>query len=140
VDAARRLYVDTSAYLSILLGESGAAALSEETADAHLLSSVLLVLETRRNLIRLAREGTLTAYQYKTCVDQLDADVGLFALRDVTLDLCRAGTIPAIATPRSFDLVHLRTAPWFHAEHPIDCFVTMDDAQKESARELGLPT
>ena len=140
MDAARRLYVDTSAYLCILLGESGAAALSEETADAHLLSSVLLVLETRRNLVRLAREGTLTADQYKTCADQLDADIELFALRDVTLDLCRSSGMPAIATPRSLDLVHLRTALWFHAEHPIDRFVTMDDAQKESARELGLPT
>lgn len=140
VDAARRLYVDTSAYLCILLGESGAAALSEETADAHLLSSVLLVLETRRNLVRLAREGTLTADQYKTCVDQLDADIELFALRDVTLDLCRSSAIPAIATPRSLDLVHLRTALWFHAEQPIDRFVTMDDAQQEAARELGLPT
>jgi hypothetical protein len=140
VDATRRLYIDTSAYLCILLGETGATPLSEETDGAYLLSSVLLVLESRRNLIRLARDGTLTADQYKTCMARLESDVELFALRDVTLDLCRSTTIPAIATPRSLDLVHLRTALWFHAEHPIDRFVTMDDAQQESARELGLPT
>jgi hypothetical protein len=135
----RRLYLDTSAYLCILLGESGAARLSEETAAAHLLSSVLLVLETRRNLIRLTREGTLTDTQYKICVDRLESDLELFTVREVTLDLCRSTVVPAIATPRSLDLVHLRTALWFHAAHPIDRFVTMDDSQKQAARELGLP-
>ena len=56
-DTPRRLYVDTSAYLCILLAEEGAERLSAESAGAELLSSVLLVLEARRNLIRLARDG-----------------------------------------------------------------------------------
>ena len=64
--AHSRLYVDTSAYLCILLGEDGSARLSRETDTAELLSSVLLVLEARRNLIRLARDGTLSANRYKT--------------------------------------------------------------------------
>ena len=38
----RRLYVDTSAYLCMLLAEEGADSLSAETAGADLLSSVLL--------------------------------------------------------------------------------------------------
>ena len=37
--------------------------LSKETAGAELLSSVLLVLEAKRNLIRLTRESVLTAEQ-----------------------------------------------------------------------------
>jgi hypothetical protein len=48
--------------------------------------------------------------------------------------------VPAVATPRSLDLAHLRTALWFHATEPIDRFVTMDASQAEAARELGLPT
>jgi hypothetical protein len=44
-----------------------------------------------------------------------------------------SSTIRAIATPRSLDLVHLRTALWFHVERPIDRFVTMDDAQKAAS-------
>ena len=62
----RRLYLDTSAYLCILLGEDGSDRLSAETAGADLLSSVLLVLEAKRNLTRLAREGvnfTTAAYR-----------------------------------------------------------------------------
>ena len=135
----RRLYVDTSAYLCMLLAEDGAERLSAETAGAELLSSVLLVLETRRNLVRLAREGTLSPAQYKTCLDRAEADQQLFVLRDLTLDLCESNLMPAIATPRSLDLAHVRTALWFHADERIACFLTMDVAQEQAAKELGLP-
>jgi hypothetical protein len=47
--------------------------------------------------------------------------------------------MPAVATPRSLDLAHLRTALWFHALERIDRFVTMDAGQESAARELGLP-
>lgn len=100
---------------------------------------MLLVLETRRNLVRLAREGRLEPEQYKTCIDRLEQDIRLFVLRDLTLDLCESTTVPAIATPRSPDLAHLRTALWFHAAEKIDRFVTMDTSQQEAAKELGLP-
>lgn len=135
----RRLYVDTSAYLCMLLAEDGAERLSAETTSAELLSSVLLVLETRRNLVRLARDGVLTAAQYKTCLDRVEKDQQLFVLRDLTLDLCESNIVPAVATPRSLDLAHLRTALWFHADARIARFVTMDGAQEQAAKELGLP-
>ena len=138
--AGRRLYLDTSAYLCVLLGEQGATALAHLTGGAVLVSSVLLVLEARRNLVRLARLGSLKPADYKACLDRLDADQGRFVLRDLTLDLCQSNVLPAVATPRSLDLAHLRTALWFHAETPLDRFVTLDSAQAEAARELGLPT
>lgn len=135
----RRLYIDTSAYLCALLAEDGAERLSTETAGAELLSSVLLVLEAKRNLVRLARDGALTPAQYKTCVDRVEEDRQLFVLRDLTLDLCDSNLLPAIATPRSLDLAHLRTALWFHADARITRFVTMDSSQAQAAKELGLP-
>lgn len=135
----RRLYLDTSAYLAILLGEDGWRPLAEETDGAELLSSVLLVLEARRNLIRLAREGVLTPDQYKDCIHRVEEDTAAFVLRDLTLDLCQSHLVPAVATPRSLDLAHLRSALWFHAADPIERFVTLDGSQKQAARELGLP-
>ena len=135
----RRLYLDTSAYFCILLAEEGSERLSEETSGAELMSSVLLILEAKRNLVRLAREGTLGLDQYKACMERLDEDKSLFVLRDLTLDLCESNVLPAIATPRSLDLVHLRTALWFHAAEPIERFVTMDASQQQAAKELGLP-
>ena len=134
-----RLYLDTSAYLCILLGEEGSEPLSDATAGAELLSSVLLILEARRNLIRLAREGTLKSAQYKVCMERVEEDTNFFVLRDLTLDLCQSTIVPAVATPRSLDLAHLRTALWFHVAEPIDRFLTMDTSQEDAAKELGLP-
>lgn len=136
----RRLYLDTSAYLCILLGDAGSQRLSEETANAELCSSVLLVLESRRNLTRLAREAVLTPSQYDECQTRVTQDIEQFTLRDLTLDLCDALPIPAVTTPRSLDMAHLRTAAWFHAHAPLSRFVTLDAAQAQAARELGLPT
>lgn len=135
----RRLYLDTSAYLCILLAEEGAAALSRETDGAELFSSVLLVLEARRNLVRLAREGALEADQYQACLDRVESDVEAFVLRDLTLDLCRSTVVPPVLTPRSLDLAHLRTALWFDAIESLDRFITTDESQKRAARDLGLP-
>jgi hypothetical protein len=111
----------------------------KETTGAWLLSSVLLVVEARRNLVRLARERQLKPDQYKTCIERLEHDVTFFALRDVTLEFCQSNVIPAVATPRSLDLVHLRTALWFHSSAKINRFLTMDRSQQEAAKELGLP-
>ena len=134
----RRLYVDTSAYLCLLLAQAGWKQLAKETVDARLLSSVLLVIETKRNLVRMVREGHLHAGQYDAAIGRLDQDMSLFLLRDLTLDLCQSNTMPVVATPRTLDLVHLRTALWFHAAAPLDRFVSMDTAQQQAARELGL--
>lgn len=135
----RRLYLDTSAYLCVLLAEDGWERLSQDTAGAELLSSVVLVLEAKRNLVRLAREGALAPDQYKACMDRVEEDTQAFVLRDLTLDLCASNLLPAIATPRSLDLAHVRTALWFHAAEPITRFMTMDVSQRQAARELGLP-
>ena len=113
---ARRFYVDTSAYLCVLLGEAGHESLQRELAGAELLSSVLLVLESGRNLVQLSREGVLTAAEFQHCVGTLENDMRQFLLRDLTLDLCVTRTMPVVSTPRS-----------------------LDEEQTLSARELGLP-
>ena len=135
-----RLYLDTSAYLCMLLREQGSDTLIQETTGAELLSSVLLILEAKRNLVRLTREGVLQPDQYKACLARIEADADFFLLSDLTLDICRSNTMPAVSTPRSLDLVHLRTALSFNSVEPIDRFITNDEPQRQAARELGLPT
>jgi hypothetical protein len=132
-------YVDTSAYLCVLLGEDGHQQIAAEISGARLFSSSLLVLETTRNLIRLAREERLPPADLESCLSQLQSDLSRFALRDLTLDLCIGRTMPVVSTPRSLDLAHLRTALWFHAREPLARFVTLDEGQAQGARELGLP-
>lgn len=135
----RRLYLDTSAYLCLLLAEKGHEAIARQASGAALLSSVLLVLEARRNVIRLARAGALSTEDSQLCLGRIEYDVAEFTLRDLTFDLCNTLVMPAVSTPRSLDLVHLRTAAWFHGQRPIDCFITLDQTQAAAARELGLP-
>lgn len=137
--STRRVYLDTSAYLSILLGDEEAERMSQAVTGADLLSSVLLILEARRNLVRLARQGKLKPVHYEQCMERTGEDMGRFELRDLTLDLCASHIVPPIATPRSLDLAHLRTALWFHAQSPIDRFVTLDATQAQAAKALGLP-
>ena len=136
---AKRLYVDTSAYLCVLLGERGHKLLVKELAGAELVSSVLLVLESTRNLVRLSRDKLLSPAELQACLERIEKDRELFALRDLTLDLCTGTTMPVVTTPRSLELAHLRTALWFHEHAPLARFVTLDETQAAAAREAGLP-
>jgi hypothetical protein len=136
---ARRLYVDTSAYLCVLLGESGHTVLQREMRGAQLLSSVALVLEADRNLVRLSREGLLSPADFQLCISTMERHLEQFMLRDLTFDLCRSRIMPVVSTPRSLDLAHLRTALWFHEAERLTRFVTLDEAQRQAALELGLP-
>ena len=58
---APRYYLDTSAYLAVILGEDGAEELSRMLARGNVLSSVLLPLDAGRHLVRLSREQRITA-------------------------------------------------------------------------------
>jgi hypothetical protein len=97
----------------VLLGEAGWQRLARELSGAQLLSSVLLALEVERTLVQLSRSGRLTPAELQNALDRLGRDLDQFALRDLTLDLCRSGVMPIVSTPRSLDLAHLRTALWF---------------------------
>ncbi len=136
---ADRYYIDTSAYLCILLGEKGHERLQKELSGAYLLSSVILVLEAYRNLVRLSREGWISPGGFNGSLSRMEKDMELFLLRDLTEDLCRLKTMPVVTTPRSLDLAHLRTALWFHEREPLTRFVTLDEAQAQAAQELDLP-
>ena len=137
--ATGRYYVDTSAYLCVLLGETGWERIARELDGGQLLSSVLLALEAERTLVQLSRAGRLSPEDVQNAVERLGRDLSQFVLRDLTLDLCRSRVMPIISTPRSLDLAHLRTALWFHEREPLRRFVSLDAGQTQAARELGLP-
>jgi hypothetical protein len=135
----KRFYLDTSAYLCMLLGEEGCDDIRKEIVGSELLSSVLLVLEANRNLIRLARLGHIDPSDLTLCLQRVRRDTEVFLLRDLTLDLCTGRELPVVSTPRSLDLGHLRTALWFHRQQPLTRFVTLDESQNCAALELDLP-
>lgn len=135
-----RIYLDTSAYLGILLGEKIAKSVLKIISNKILCSSILLLLEAERNIVRLSRDGILTAMDFNTAMDRLKDDREIFLLKEVTMDICLTGNFPPIRTPKTSDLIHLRSAMWFHADGGLDSFLTLDISQRMAAQELGLPT
>ena len=98
-----------------------------------------MFIEAQRCIVRLLREKILSPDESEKYLGQIESDVNTFVTRDVTVDLCVSRTYPAICTPRSSDLIHLRSALWFRSlDKTADCFVTNDTAQKKAAVELGL--
>jgi hypothetical protein len=135
----RRVYLDTSAYLASLLNEARAGMVRKAVDKAAVFASVLLIAETKRTLVRLSREGKLSMQSYVTLARQVDVDCATFALAPVGQDLCASHVMPTVATPRTLDLIHLRTALWFHEQHVLTAFVSLDAHQNHAAAELGLP-
>jgi hypothetical protein len=125
--------------LCLLLGEAGWQPLASELDGAQWLSSSLLALEAERTLVHLSRASRLTPAELQNALDRLGRDLEHFAVRDLTLDLCRWRIMPIVSTPRSLDLAHLRTALWFHQRQALTRFVSLDAPQNQAARELGLP-
>ena len=81
----------------------------------------------------------MSADQLLAAMDRFDLDLNSFDLHDLTLELARDRAMPVVTTPRSLDLIHVRTALRFHRERPLTRFVSLDDALNRAARELGLP-
>ncbi len=134
-----RIYLDTSAYLAILLGEKQAKAISKLLAGTVPCSSSLLLIEAERNLVHLVRFEKLSAADFEKAFAQLSADRDALILRDLTPDLCLTRQFPLIRTPKSADMVHLRTAQWFLQNGGLQKFVSLDENQLQAAREIGLP-
>jgi PIN domain-containing protein len=133
-----RAYVDTSAYLAVLLGEQGSQAALRALSKRIPCSSSLLLIESERNLVRMSRDKILSASDYRLAMDQLREDREKFVLKDFTVDLCLTGAFPPAKLPRSSDLAHLRTALWFQQNGGLSLFMTLDEAQRHAAADLGL--
>jgi hypothetical protein len=132
-------YFDTSLYLGLLLGEEIARPALKYIREKTACSSILLLIEAERNIVRCVREGSLSEKSYTVAVNCLRADKETFFFRDVTADICLTGRFPPARLPRASDLVHLRTALWFQRNYSLEGFLTLDSSQKTAALDLGLP-
>lgn len=131
--------MDTSAYLAVLLADSHYLRILEVVRGKILCSSILLLVEVERNLVRLSRNGDLSLKDYHLASQRLSEDRQIFLLREVTGDLCLTGEFPPVKIPKSSDLIHLRTAMWFRRNGGLEGFITLDEHQKEAAFDLKLP-
>ena len=132
-------YFDTSAYVAVLLKEPGWERVESLTRGGEWYSSVVLGLEAHRTLVNLVRSGKLPRQAYAGTLRRLTRDLEAFSLFEVGQDLCGPDPMPGIVTPRSLDLLHLRTALRAHRDQPWTQFVSLDKNQLDAAMELGLP-
>lgn len=135
----KSLYFDTSFYLALVLGEGDSKGIQKRIAKASYCTSSFMFLEAERNLIRLSREKRLKADFYHLALERLKLDKEIFLIKEASLEVCTMSGFPALSTPRSADLLHLRTALWFKEHGLLSAFCSLDLGQINSARELGLP-
>jgi hypothetical protein len=135
---AQMNYVDTSFYLGVLLKEPEALRINKSLGKASFCSSVFLILESQRNLIRLMREKKVSLEDGDQALAQLRLDQSRMVLKELSMDLC-VGAFPSVRIPRSSDLLHLRTALWFQSRGKLAKFISLDIHQLSSAEDLNLP-
>ena len=129
-------YIDTSALLRLVLREAGA--LTQLRSCDALVSSEIIVVESRRTIDRLRLQGALTieeaAERLKVVADWLEA-IDLVLLRPPVLS--RAGD--PLPTPLgTLDAVHLATALiWRDRMSPLTAIATHDNALGLAARAFG---
>jgi uncharacterized protein len=124
------IYLDTSAFVKLIRGERETPALEaflRERSEATLVSSALLVVETRRAVLREDPGQLARADLLLTRIDQVGVS------RSV---LEAASRLPDPAL-RSLDAVHLATA--LQLGHDLDALVTYDGRLAAGAERQRLP-
>ena len=124
------IYLDTSAFVKLIQGEPETPALQRfltEHPDARLVSSALLVVETRRAILRQAPGQLARADLLLTRIDQVE--------------ITRAAVEAASRLPdpslRSLDAIHLATALQLSGE--LEALVTYDSRLAVAAGRQRLP-
>ncbi len=136
---AKRVFVDTSAYLVWALNQAGAAEIEEQLTESNLFASSILFIEAERALLQLTRTKIVSPTQGIKLRESLVSHANHFTVREPSLELCLSNRFPAVTTPKSANLIHLRTALWFHENEALDLFLTTDKHQSVAAAEFGLP-
>ncbi|OHV34340.1 MULTISPECIES: type II toxin-antitoxin system VapC family toxin [Pseudofrankia] len=133
-------YFDTSAFISLLVSESGSAAATQvwKAAD-RVVSSRLLYVEAAAGLAQAHRLGRLSRITHEAALSQLDelyANVDVVAVNDRLV--ARAATLARRMALRAYDAVHCAAAQMLASD---DLVIASGDKTLLSAcRTLGLAT
>jgi uncharacterized protein len=124
------IYLDTSAFVKLIRGERETPALQgflTEHLGAPLVSSTLLMVETRRTILRQAPGQLARADLLLTRIDQVD-------ITHAVLEAASRLPDPALG---SLEAIHLATALQLGGD--LDALVTYDERQAAAAERQRLP-
>ena len=135
------LYLDTSAFIKLYVGEPGAEIVRPAVAKATLIHSHWITYpEMRSALARLFRMRRETADAHKRHKLEFEADwKTVYAMLPDERLLRRAGELAERFSLRGYDSVHLAAAESL-ISHTRDFlyFASFDNALNDTASELGL--
>ena len=124
------IYLDTSAFVKLIRGEEETSALQaflRQRPGTPLVSSALLVVETRRAILREAPGQLARADLLLTRIDQVD----------VTRAVLEAASLLPDPSLRSLDAIHLATA--LQLDQDLEALVTYDSRLAAAAERQKLP-
>jgi uncharacterized protein len=124
------IYLDTSAFVKLIRGEEETSALQaflRQRPGAPLVSSALLVVETRRAILRQAPGQLARADLLLTRIDQVD----------VTRAVLEAASRLPDPALWSLDAIHLATA--LQLDQDLEALVTYDSRLAAAAERQKLP-
>jgi predicted nucleic acid-binding protein len=134
------IYLETSALLRWLLGESESARVRGTLNDASaVVTSSLTYVETERALRRAQSEGSLAEADAQRLRGLLArARTGWFAMALTQSVLERAGRVFPVEPVRTLDALHLATALEFTQAHADLRVLTFDKRIADNAESLGI--
>lgn len=134
------IYLDTSAWLKVYVGETGHDQAEAAIASADLVAtSAIAYAEARAGLARRMREGDFTSYEYAAVIEGLGKDWSTFARAPVSDRIAyHAGELAQRYALRGCDAVHLASAMDLVGRRDDMRFLCFDNRLVEAARSAGL--
>ena len=135
------LYLDTSAWLKLYVGERGTQEVIAAVQSAELVAiSRVAYAEARAALARVLREKRTTPAEHRKRVAALDADYVEVLKVEVSEEVIRqAGELAESHALRGFDAIQLASAKWLarKTRKPVR-LLAFDKRVSEAAHALGL--
>ena len=134
------IYLESSAVVHWLLGQSRAAEVRKSVDQAKVvLTSMLTLTETERVLIRAEGQGVLKGGDAQRLRGLLNRVQGAWTRMAVSAEvLARAGRSFPIEPVRTLDAIHLATALEFAAAFPDLRVLSFDQRVRSNAEALGI--
>lgn len=138
----KALYLESSALLAWLLGESSAAEVKAKIDEADtVVTSVLTILEAERALIRAESASLLSAGDAEKLKGLLAQSSAGWALMEISEDVRhRAARFFPAEPVRTLDAIHLATALLFMRVFPSLEMLSYDQRILRNAIALGIGT